>query len=162
MGLAQGNEVIQYAKLNSFAWRKLLWSDALSWMATWRYLTGYGTQGFFYHSPVFFSTAGGINWGAHSVPVQLFFELGIFGVMAYVWTFIACWKMLRSIGSQDKLLKVMIGALLWCYLIVSISDNMLSYLVFNWYFWLMIGAACALACRQHEKSAISPDLKKYS
>ena len=31
------------------------------------------------------------------------------------------------------------------YLVVSFSDNMIRYLVFNWYFWFTVGGACALA-----------------
>jgi hypothetical protein len=30
------------------------------------------------------------------------------------------------------------------YLIVSFSDNMFRYLVFNWYLWFIVGGACAL------------------
>jgi hypothetical protein len=30
------------------------------------------------------------------------------------------------------------------YLIVSFSDNMFRYLVFNWYFWFIVGGACSL------------------
>ena len=31
------------------------------------------------------------------------------------------------------------------YLVMSYSDNMLSYLSFNWYFWFLMGTACAVA-----------------
>lgn len=31
------------------------------------------------------------------------------------------------------------------YLVVSYSDNMLDYLAFNWYFWFVMGTACAVA-----------------
>jgi hypothetical protein len=30
------------------------------------------------------------------------------------------------------------------YLAVSASDNMAAYLAFNWYFWFVAGAGCAL------------------
>lgn len=144
LDLGQGNEVVQYARLNSFAWRQLLWSDGLGWMKLSRYLTGYGTGAFFFHSPTFFSMSGGLNWGAHSVVVQLFFDLGIVGLLCYAWLFGCCLRMLLPVFRLDRLLAILFTALLGCQLLVSLSDNMLSYLVSNWYFWLAIGSVCAL------------------
>jgi hypothetical protein len=147
VGLAEGNQVVQFAKLNSFAWRKLLWSDALSWMSTSRYAFGYGAESFVFHSQTFFSMAGGRSWGAHSAVVQVFFEYGALGVAAYGWVFLSTARMLRALLPVRGLLALIALSLLLSNFLVSLSDNMLSYLIYNWYFWLTMGVVCALACR---------------
>ena len=147
LDLGQGNAVVQYARLNSFAWRKLIWVDGLTWMQPSHYLLGYGFSAFIYYSPTFFSMAGGHAFGAHSVFVQLFFELGIAGLCAYLWMFWRSFRMLIPIKADDRMAAVLFGALVSVYLVVSSSDNMLGYLVFNWYFWFLIGMVCALVSR---------------
>lgn len=146
-GLAEGNQVVQYAKLNSFAWRKLLWTDALSWMSKARYVFGYGAESFIFHSQTFFSMAGGRSWGAHSAVVQMFFEYGALGVAAFGWVYLSTARMLRPLLRVRPLLALIALALLVANFLVSTSDNMLSYLIYNWYFWLTMGAICALSCR---------------
>lgn len=37
------------------------------------------------------------------------------------------------------------------YLISSLSDNMMAYLAYGWYFWFTIGAACAVVVA-HQRS----------
>lgn len=145
--LTQGNVAIQYARLNSFAWRQLAWQDGLQWMEPIRYFFGYGNGGFFFYYPMFNSMGGKVNFGAHNVLVQLFFDVGVFGVVAYLWLFIACFRMLRSNFRDNYMLKIFSTALLFGYFIISLSDNMLGYLTYNWYFWFFIGAACALISR---------------
>jgi len=142
--LNQGNVAVQYARLNSFAWRQLAWQDGLQWMEPIRYFFGYGNGGFFFYYPIFNSMGGRVNFGAHNVLVQLFFDVGVFGVMTYLWMFIACFGMLRKNFRVNYMLKIFATALLFGYLIISLSDNMLGYLVYNWYFWFFIGAACAM------------------
>lgn len=145
LDLGQGNAVVQYAKLNSFAWRQLIWTSGLEWMEPLRYLAGYGNHAFFVHSIDFFPLAGGRNLGAHSVYVQLFFDLGVLGVAAFVWLFWAAAGLMRPTLRLDRRAGVVFGALLVSYLVVAASDNLLGYLVFNWYFWFTIGAVCAAA-----------------
>jgi putative inorganic carbon (hco3(-)) transporter len=145
LDITQGNQVTQYAKLNSFAWRKLLWTTGLEWMTPAYYLTGYGAGAFREYSASFFPQSGGFNWDAHSVFVQLFFDIGLTGLLGYFWLYFSCFKMVRPVVKVDKLLAMIAGALLFAYLLISASDNMLAYLVYNWYFWLFIGAVCAMA-----------------
>lgn len=149
MGIFEGNQVVQYAKLNSFAWRKLIWTDGLSWMSTARYGMGYGLESFAFHSTTFFSMAGGRSWGAHSVIVQLFFETGLMGLLAFVWVYVAAARLTLKLGREASLMKVVFLALLAANFLVSTSDNMLGYLVYNWYFWLVMGGVCALGWRSH-------------
>lgn len=148
LDLGQGNEVMKYARLNSFAWRKLIWGDGLSWIAKERYLFGYGNGSFFFYSPIFFSQSGGRSFGAHSVVVQLIFEVGIPGVLSYFWMF---WKSVMvglKMLALDRQMSVIFGALVGSYLLISLSDNMLAYLTFNWYFWFAVGGVCSLAAQQ--------------
>lgn len=146
--LGQGNQVVQYARLNSFAWRKLIWTDGLTWMSPTHYLFGYGAGAFAYYSPTFFSMGGGRAMGAHSVAVQQFFELGIGGLISFFWMFWSSFKQLIRLHATDKLVKAIFGALTISYVLIALSDNMLSYLTFNWYFWFAVGAACSVGFHQ--------------
>ncbi len=143
LDLAVGNEYVLYAKLNSFAWRQLIWKSALQWMEPAHYFLGYGLDSFKYYAPTFFPLAGGVNWGAHSVYVQLLFEVGAAGLLAFMWLFGRLLWLLRLMVRVDKLGAFISIALIVQYLIISLSDNMLAYLSFNWYLFFMLGAACA-------------------
>jgi O-antigen ligase len=142
--LGAGNEVVQYAKLNSFAWRVYIWESGLNWMRPEKYLFGYGIDSFQHFSPTFFPLAGKTHFGAHNVYVQWLFELGGLGLAAYLWLFGCLLWWLKKMLPIDKLGGVIVLSLVVQYLIVSASDNMISYLVFNWYFWLVAGSACAV------------------
>ncbi|HEX4984501.1 MAG TPA: O-antigen ligase family protein, partial [Burkholderiales bacterium] len=141
--LAQGNERIQFSQLNSYAWRKLIWETGLAWMKPESLPLGYGIDAFRYYSPVFFPLAGNFNHGAHSVYVQWFFEAGMFGVACAAWLFYRLFAMLASGMRTDRLGTVILVTVVLEYLVMSYSDNMLSYLSFNWHFWFLMGAACA-------------------
>jgi hypothetical protein len=145
--LNQGNFVVQYARLNSFAWRQLAWKDALLWMDPIRYFLGYGNGGFTFYSPIFNSMGGAGSFGAHNVLVELFFDVGLFGVVAYLWIFLSCFKMIRVNAINNNILEVISASLLMMYILISLSDNMLHYLVYNWYFWFFIGAVCTVMMR---------------
>lgn len=144
LDLGQGNQVVQHARLNSFAWRKLIWTEGLAWMSKVRYLFGYGDGSFYYYAPVFFSLSGGRQMGAHSVVVQLFFEVGIGGVLAFLWMFWKSAKVILKAWLHDRLMSIVFGSLAMSYALIALSDNMLAYLTFNWYFWFAIGAVCAM------------------
>jgi hypothetical protein len=42
----------------------------------------------------------------------------------------------------------MLSGVACAYLLVCYSDNMLDYLAFNWYFWFLLGTACACIADQ--------------
>jgi len=142
--LTMGNEYIQYAQLNSFAWRRMIWETGLKWMEPERYLLGYGIDSFKYYAPIFFPLAGKVNWGAHSVYVQWLFEVGILGLFSYLWLFGRLLWLLRQMSPSDKLGAFLTISLIIEYLTISFSDNMFAYLAFNWYFWFILGAGCAV------------------
>ena len=142
--LAQGNEIVHQAKLNSFAWRLALWESALSWMDAKRYLLGYGIGGFNEHSAVFFNLSDGLKWDAHNVYVQWFYDVGAIGLAAFLWIFVRLIYLLRPLFSIDRLAAFTAISLIVSYLLIALSDNMMFYLVYNWYFCFAIGATCAL------------------
>ena len=146
LDLASGNHVSRNAQqLNSFAWRLLLWKSALNWMQPDHYLFGYGLGGFRFHTNEFFPLAGGIHWDAHNVYMEWFFDVGLVGVITYFWVHVQGLRGVWHLYGTDRLAAFSVGFAILGYLIVSASDNMLSYLVFNWYFWFLVGAACSLA-----------------
>jgi O-antigen ligase len=145
LDLGGGNEYVQYAKLNSFAWRVLLWKSSLDWMSSASSIFGYGLNAFKHYSPIFFPLAGKTNFGAHSTYVQWFFETGVVGIIASAWMYCRLFFTLKLGMGQSRLRTVIAIMLVIAYLFFAFSDNMLDYLAFNWYFWFFIGAACALA-----------------
>jgi len=145
LDLGSGNEYVQYAKLNSFAWRLLMWQSSFEWMTAAKSVFGYGLNSFKYYSPIFFPLAGKTNFGAHSTYVQWFFEAGIVGVMCSIWMYKKIFSTLNLGWRSDKLRTAISITLVIEYLFFAFSDNMLDYLAFNWYFWFFIGAACAIA-----------------
>lgn len=149
-----------YARLNSFAWRQLIWEDGLRWMETVRYAFGYGVSAFLHYSPGFFSMSGGTRFGAHNVYVQLFFDLGVVGLMAYLALLWGLFRMIRRVASEDRLGAFVASALIVQYAIISGSDNMLSYLAYNWYVWFIAGAAVAVATRRAQ--AVSHEAPQHA
>ncbi|MCK9986474.1 MAG: putative inorganic carbon (hco3(-)) transporter [Azoarcus sp.] len=146
--LGSGNEMVQYAKLNSFAWRLQIWEYGLRWIRAENLPLGYGLGAFKYFAPTFFPYSGGVNFGAHNIYVQILFELGALGLAAFAWLFVRLFATLRRMVAADRLGAFVAIALVVEYLIISASDNVLAYLAFNWYVWFVLGAACAVALRR--------------
>ena len=127
--------------LNSYAWRVLMWQSALGWMEGWHWLLGYGLESFHLYSPQFFPLEGRDNWDPHNSYVHVLFEMGLAGLLAYLWLF---WRLLRRLAAGPGWRRrVILCASVLAYLLMAYSDNMLYYLSYNWYFWFFIG--CALA-----------------
>ncbi len=143
--LGSGTVAGGYAKLNSFAWRLSIWESALRWMRPSHYVFGYGLEAFPHYSQTFFPAANRMNWGAHNVYVQWFFDVGILGLCAFLFLYARVAMMLKSLMKIDKLAGFVTLSLVFIYLVISSSDNIFGYLVFNWYFWFTVGAGCALA-----------------
>lgn len=160
LDLGAGNEVVQYAKLNSFAWRVYLWESGFKWMRPAHYLFGYGLDSFQHYSPTFFPLAGKTNFNAHNIYVQWIFELGALGLLAYLWLYGRLLWVLRKLPSIDKLGGFIAISLVIQYLMVSFSDNMASYLAFNWYFWFVAGSACAVIAADSVAANSGSETKK--
>jgi putative inorganic carbon (HCO3(-)) transporter len=145
--LATGNDAANYAKLNSFAWRVMLWKFALGSMSTANYLVGNGWNAFNHNSQAFFPMAGKMEWYAHNVYVQLMYEMGMLGIAAYLFLYARIAAILRHLWKFDRLAAVVVLSLMAEYIAVSASDNVLAYLSVNWYFWLVLGAACSMVMK---------------
>lgn len=156
LDLAEGNELVRYAKLNSFAWRQLIWEDGLSWMEPIRYVAGYGVGGFKHYSPGFFSMSGGMEAGAHNVYVQMFFDLGVIGLFAYVMLLAGVARTVSRYAAIDRLGAFVLLAVAIQYVIISLSDNMLIYLAFNWYVWIILGAGVASVRHIQNRPEVAP------
>lgn len=150
LDLGSGNEYVQYAKLNSFAWRLLLWESSIEWMTKVKSVFGYGLNSFKHYSPVFFPLAGNTHFGAHSTYVQWYFEAGIVGILSAIWMYARLFFTLKLGTGRDKLRTAISITLAIEYLFFAFSDNMLDYLAFNWYFWFFMGAACAVTMLPQE------------
>ncbi len=142
--LQSGNSVENYQqeRLNSFAWRKLLWSSSMDMIAQ-RPFIGYGTKTFAHYMPDFFPLPTKQNFDAHNVYVEILFGLGIIGLLFYLNIFILVILRLKKAYRYDKKASVAVLSLVLSYMLVSFSDNMLDYLVVNWYFWFFIGCIIA-------------------
>ena len=143
--LQTGNLDYGYAVLNSYAWRKILWQSALDWLMENRseYLVlGYGFGSFEYYQPLFFPRAVE-PVGAHNALLQIFFEMGILGLLGFLWLFVSLFAKLRIGYPFDKGGTIIMMTLALAYLAACYADNMLGYLVFQWYFWFVMGVVCA-------------------
>jgi O-antigen ligase len=156
LDLAQGNEVVTYSRLNSYAWRKLIWHDGLTWMQPSHYFLGYGLEAFKHYSLDFFSRAGDREAGAHSVYVQLFFETGALGLATFIWLYLKVGKSLSSFYRQNELMIFCAIMFLLEFALDAYSDNMLAYLSFNWYLWFVLGAAYAVNYHKQAQQRILP------
>jgi hypothetical protein len=81
--------------------------------------------------------------------VQLIFDTGVIGLLTFVWLYGSLTFRLAQFYKTNKLMIFSAIMLLWQYAMIAYSDNMLSYLAFNWYFWFVLGATYSLA--YHEK-----------
>ena len=138
--LSSGNEMVGYAKLNSYAWRKYLWECAMNWMQPAKYIFGYGAESFKHYSIDFFPLAGPTGAASHNIYYQVFFEMGAVGLLAYIWLYLKTGFIIFKLSSSNKLLVFISLSLILEYLMFSYSDNMMYYLNYNWYFWFFIGA----------------------
>ena len=126
--------------LNSYAWRKLLWEIALAYV--WVHpILGYGLHSFFFYSREFFSATPEGTY-AHNDYIQILFETGLVGLVAFLWIFVRCLVWLFQRRLADKAAAASAGATLVAYLICSYSDNLLEYLPFQWEFWFPFSVMC--------------------
>jgi O-antigen ligase len=154
--LTQGNHVVTYGALNSYAWRKLIWETGLNWMQPSHYFFGYGVEAFLHYSISFFPLAGGMQRAAHSVYVQLLFNTGIVGLLTFIWLYGSLTFRLAQFYKANKLMIFSSIMLICQYTLIAYSDNMLSYLAFNWYFWFVLGATYSMLYNE-KKSTMNED-----
>ncbi|RCU49464.1 O-antigen ligase family protein [Corallincola holothuriorum] len=128
--------------LNSHAWRKVVWKSSWSYI-TDRPLFGHGYDTFKYYFLEFFPLEENTMFDAHNVYVQIAFDMGVIGIIGYLGIFIFVLRRLFRYRKLDPKGGAVLIGLVTSYLLVGYSDNMLFYLSFNWYFWLVCGVFCA-------------------
>ncbi len=134
--------------LDSFAWRQLLWENALQWMAANpSLLLGNGLNSFVHYVPAFFPYAREANdeagVGPHNVFLQIYFEMGVLGVLSFGWLFLSLFWKLKDGYRSDPRGTLIMSAFAASYLVECYSDNVIDYLVYQWFFWFIMGAVCA-------------------
>jgi len=162
MELDGGDQVLRYAPLNSFAWRVVLWKSAYDWMEPARLVYGYGLDDFGHFSRTFFAMDHTHKLDAHNVYMQFVFEIGVVGLLSYLWLYGQILRAVRAFARIDRVSGFLLVAIVVQYLIVSFSDNLFRYLVFNWYFWFIVGGACSIVELQagsRQASARTPVLR---
>lgn len=129
-------------RLNSFAWRELLWTSAIPWIAVKPFF-GYGLDSFRTYSLEFFPLVHAFGVDSHNFFLQVLFEMGLVGAVALVWLFAAIALRIIQGLPYDRNGMVVTLTLLVAYSLEAYSDNMMYYLSFNWYFWFALGTICA-------------------
>jgi O-antigen ligase len=150
-GEVAGSEFMQ---LDSYQWRKFMWQSAMVWVQK-NPVLGYGLESFTYYVNQFFPITGGGD-GAHNIYVQLLFELGAVGLVAYLWVPLsAIYASRRGRHHQRKDWAFFIS-LIAAYHVAAYSDNMFYYLVVNWEFWFLCGSYLVWLARPRTQPAGSP------
>lgn len=159
LDLTQGNEIVTAeVALNSYAWRKYLWESGLNWMQPMHYFFGYGVESFMSYSTDFFPLSMGRDTPAHSVYVQLIFETGVIGLLTFVWLYSSLAYHLAKFYKANQVMIFAMIMLIFQYAVIASSDNMLSYLAYNWYFWFVLGASYSIMF--HENKDIAAETTK--
>jgi O-antigen ligase len=140
--------------INSFAWRLELWQSSLPWIRD-KLITGHGLTSFEYFSPSFSPFRNEHN-PAHNTYIEILFESGLFGLISYLLLYLSILrkffsKMFDAANALSKTYAIIFAYIL-TYLLVCSSDNLLYYLVFNWYFWFFIGVAASSLKIENEEN----------
>lgn len=145
LDLTQGSDfgATGYGRLNSYAWRLKIWHDSISWMKPSHYIGGYGLAAFIHHS-MDFAMANAFQKAtyeinAHNIIVQTFFNLGLLGLLSFLYLIYTTSKALYKFYAQNKLLILIVFIAFAQFLLQGYSDNIWDYLIFEWYFWFFIG-----------------------
>lgn len=140
-----------YHGVNSFTWRMQLWQSSFAKIAE-RPLQGYGLDTFKYMSGQFSSNK---KMGAHNTYIELLFETGIIGLLSFLALFISplivFFRNMRQSENRPEaqVWAVMIGYVI-SYLLICSADNLLFYLVFNWYVWFFLGLMLVASHRKFQ------------
>ncbi|WP_187640207.1 O-antigen ligase family protein [Bosea sp. F3-2] len=146
-------------RLNSYVWRQALWESAIP-QAMERPLLGHGLESFKPSTPSFFPLIGPQGIDGHNFYLQMSFEIGLLGLLAFAW--LLGWvgyRMVRGLPRDPPGLLVML-CILMTYVLESYSDNMHFYLSFNWYFWFVMGTIYAWIRREDILSAPNRNRRK--
>ncbi|MDE2027515.1 MAG: O-antigen ligase family protein, partial [Candidatus Omnitrophica bacterium] len=140
----------RYQSANSFEWRRQIWESSIPKILQ-KPVQGYGLGTFKYMSGQFSENK---HMGAHNTYLELAFETGLVGLTSFIVLFLSqlavFFRNMRS--SQDpaaaRIWTLMVGYVI-TYMLICSADNLLYYLVFNWYVWFFIGLMVVAAQRRY-------------
>ena len=140
MDLFQGTDIGISDELNSFSWRMELWISSFQLIKK-RIFFGHGVASFPHLTWRFFRLAQKAE--PHNVYVELLFETGLIGLIAYLAIFFNILKgffirFKNSFLERKREYAIAISFVIG-YLLICFADNMLDYLVMNWYVWFFLG-----------------------
>ncbi len=138
-----GMQVRANDQMTSYAWRVEMWRAAIPWIQE-HWLSGWGLDSYTDYSAIFFLLEYKRAYDAHNLFIQLAFEIGIPGVLAFIVIFF--WLIAASLRTfpHAPLESVLIAASCVGFLMISYSDNVHRYLVSNWYIFFMLGTLSAI------------------
>ncbi|MBI4432531.1 MAG: O-antigen ligase family protein [Candidatus Omnitrophica bacterium] len=120
-------------ELNSFAWRVEVWKSSLAAVKE-SWVIGHGLGSFRELSRVFVRLEhGGVD--AHNTYLQVLFETGFIGLLAYLSIYRHVIQSLWRLTAEHAIVLSYVVV----YLVSGIADNLLYYLAFNWYTWFFLG-----------------------
>ncbi len=119
-------------QLNSYGWRLAMWRSAMPWIRE-QWLLGWGLDSYTTYSTTFFPLEYLKGYDAHNVYVQLAFETGVPGAVAFAAIFVCLLVISLTFIRERTLEAVLLFALTVGFLMSCYSDNMHRYLTANWY-----------------------------
>jgi putative inorganic carbon (HCO3(-)) transporter len=117
----------RYHSLDSLAWRQLLSEKALEWMAANpSLLLGNGLNSFVHYVPAFFpyvhEADDEVGVGPHNVFLQIYFEMGVLGVLTSGWLFLSLFWKLKDGYQSDPRGTLIMAAFAASYLVECYSE----------------------------------------
>jgi O-antigen ligase len=129
------------AHVNALAWREIMWDSALNYIQQ-RPAFGFGLDSFTFYSTEFFPLDR-LGHEAHNMYVQFAFEMGLVGLICFLWIFVQCFLWLGVRWRLDRRGVAISATLLFIFALLCYSDNIFDYLSFNWCFWFSCGLCFA-------------------
>ncbi|WFS25214.1 O-antigen ligase family protein [Rhizobium rhododendri] len=116
--------------VDSYTWRKLLWDSALTYSEESRVL-GEGAGSFNHDTEIFFPIAPDMD--AHSAYIHTIYELGITGLLLYLFTFSLPFFFIWKRRARNPKAAWTTLSLILAHAIEAYSDNTIFYLAYDWY-----------------------------
>jgi O-antigen ligase len=154
--LGSGNDYVGWVQtVNPYAWRQILWQRAWPEILEQPFF-GHGLYSFPFYSPKFFPLESVRGVDAHNIYIQLMFETGMAGLLAYLWIFWRQALFLLRYWTFDRRGLIMVCAMIFVYLMVGYSDNLLEYVSYGWCFWFALGVIFAHLSHYRPVVALQP------
>lgn len=140
--LESGTIAAGFEQLNSLAWRELLWKETIEWLrSNPAGFLGHGLGSYQSYVPDFFPRGGDVAVGPHNALLQIYFETGVAGLLAFTLLISVIAYKLFAATRRDFAGSVTMLMMCAGYVLVFYYDNLLDYLQFQWFFWFLLGTS---------------------